>query len=55
MNLIGEQKISKNNQVITSLNLTEDENCILAGTVELDATITIPSGSTVVIIWARLK
>lgn len=50
MEYIGLQQISKNNQTISSLNLRDDENAVIAGTVTLDATITIPSGSTVVII-----
>ena len=50
MEYIGLQQISKNNQVISSLNLRDDENAVIAGTVEIDDTVTIPSGSTVVII-----
>ena len=50
MEYIGLQLISKNNQVISSLNLREDENAVLAGTVTIEDTVSIPSGATLVIV-----
>lgn len=50
MDYIGLQEISKNNQVITSLNLREDENAVIAGTISILDTVVIPTGSTVIII-----
>tara|TARA_R100001460_G_scaffold31862_1_gene62634 strand:- start:95 stop:550 length:456 start_codon:yes stop_codon:yes gene_type:complete len=40
----------KNNQTLTSLSLASSENALLVGTVTVSGTITIPSGSTVVIV-----
>ena len=40
----------KNNQTLSSLSLTGSENALLVGTVTVSGTITIPSGSTVVIV-----
>jgi hypothetical protein len=40
----------KNNQTLTGLSLTGSENALLVGTVTVSGTITIPSGSTVVIV-----
>jgi|TARA_R100001463_G_C3412855_1_gene209339 hypothetical protein len=40
----------KNNQTLTNLSLTGSENALLVGTVTVSGTITIPSGSTVVIV-----
>lgn len=40
----------KNNQTLSSLSLSGSENALLVGTVTVSGTITIPSGSTVVIV-----
>ena len=40
----------KNNQTLTNLSLSSSENALLVGTVTVSGTITIPSGSTVVIV-----
>nr|BAR25926.1 hypothetical protein [uncultured Mediterranean phage uvMED] len=40
----------KNNQTLTNLSLSGSENALLVGTVTVSGTITIPSGSTVVIV-----
>ena len=40
----------KNNQTLSSLSLSASENALLVGTVTVSGTITIPSGSTVVIV-----
>jgi hypothetical protein len=40
----------KNNQTLTNLSLSSSENALLVGTVTVSGTITIPSGSTLVIV-----
>jgi len=40
----------KNNQTLTNLSLSSSENALLVGTVTVSGTITIPTGSTVVIV-----
>lgn len=40
----------KNNQTLSSLSLASSENALLVGSVTISGTITVPSGSTVVII-----
>ena len=40
----------KNNQTLTNLTISGSENALLVGTVTVSGTITIPSGSTLVIV-----
>ena len=40
----------KNNQTLSNLSLSGSENALLVGTVTVSGTITIPTGSTVVIV-----
>ena len=40
----------KNNQTLTNLTISGSENALLVGTVTVNGTITIPSGSTLVIV-----
>ena len=40
----------KNNQSLTNMTISGTENALLVGTVTVSGTITIPSGSTLVIV-----